>query len=308
MLLVKDPRAKYELANHEIGKGTYGSVCIAKDKKSNASLAIKTIAKDAIPDVTKFQAEIDLMKALDHPNIVQLYETFEDKCKIYLVMELCEGGDMYDMIVERGCCAESDVACIMRQLLHGVCYLHRNGVVHRDLKPENLLFVSKCEISQTRIKIIDFGISCFWEKGDELLSTKCGTSFYLAPEVLTGKYGNEVDVWSCAIIMYILFCGCPPFNGEDDHSVLRAVKRARVTFEEAEWARASKSAKDMILKMLVANPSKRLTADQALNHPFIHSTNKGSNNMELSNVVAKNLKDLKQVALDRLCSLVVLFC
>lgn len=306
---VQEPQAKYDFAKDTLGEGGYGAVYLATDKKSKAVRAIKSIAKDAIPNANKFQAEIDLMQSLDHPNIIKLYESFEDKQKVYLAMELCEGGDMYDMITEHGCFIESDVACIMRQVLHAVWYMHKNGVVHRDLKPENVLFDSKGEISQTQIKIIDFGISCCWVKGDTLMSTKCGSPFYLAPEVLAGRYGNEVDVWSCGIIMYILFCGCPPFNGADDSSVLRAVKRAKVTYGEAEWARVSKSAKDMILKLLVADPSRRFTAEQALNHRFLQATHNGSNDIQLpDNCLVRNLQDLKQVAFDRLCSLVFLCC
>merc|ERR1719298_319479 len=138
-------------------------------------------------------------------------------------MEVCEGGEMFDLNMEQGSFSESDVAILMGQILRAVFYMHNNGVVHRDLKPENFLLDTKGPISKTMVKIIDFGLSCRWVQGDRMMTQKIGTPTYVAPEVLKGSYGNEVDVWSCAVIMYIILCGSAPFTGKTDAAALQNV-------------------------------------------------------------------------------------
>ena len=145
------------------------------------------------------------MKFVDHPNIIKLFETFEDTRFIYLVMELCQGGELFDRIIAEGHFTEAQGAQIMKQILRCIFYLHSNGIMHRDLKPENFLFVEANDpIEKSTLKIIDFGLSCKFKEGD-FKKTKAGTPYYVAPQVLAGKYDQGCDVWSCGVIMYLFF-------------------------------------------------------------------------------------------------------
>jgi len=235
------------------------------------------------------------MKAMDHPNIIKLYETFEDQRNFYFAMELCEGGDLFDFIIDHRSFSRGDVAIVMRQMLRAVFYMHNKGVVHRDLKPENFLLDSKGPISKTTLKIIDFGLSCCWAQGDKMMTDKVGSTSYVAPEVLAGSYGNEVDVWSCAVIMYILCCGRPPFDGKNNADIAKNVVRAVVTFKGREWSNVPSSAKDMINQMLVRDPRKRITAEQALSHPFLQTTSPRGNDVKLPETMIQNLKAFRKV-------------
>jgi len=291
----KHPRAKYDLEKINLGEGAYGTVCRGIDRKSKAVRAIKTVPKAKVPVANQFKTEIDVMKAVDHPNIIKLYETFEDQRNFYLAMELCEGGELFDAIIEHGTFSQGDVAIIMRQVLRAVFYMHNNGVVHRDLKPENFLLDSKGPISKTMVKVVDFGLSCRWVQGDRMMTQKIGTPTYVAPEVLKGSYGNEVDVWSCAVIMYIILCGSAPFRGKNDGDILTNVLRGVVTFKEREWKNVSSSAKDMIKRMLVRDPRERMTAEHALSHTFFHANSPQGHDVTLPKTMIQNLKAFREV-------------
>merc|ERR1719238_1047777 len=187
----------------KMGEGSYGTVSKGTNKATKQLRAVKSIAKAKVKDPDRFKQEIAIMKMMDHPNIIKLYETFEDHRNIYLVMELCAGGELFDRIIECGHFTEVQVAILMQQIIRAIYYMHENKVCHRDLKPENFLFMTKDPIDKNLLKIIDFGLSCKFETG-LVLSTKAGTPYYVAPEVLSGKYDHLSDMWSVGVIMYVI--------------------------------------------------------------------------------------------------------
>eukprot|EP00931_Biecheleriopsis_adriatica_P085110 TRINITY_DN5933_c0_g1_i3.p1 TRINITY_DN5933_c0_g1~~TRINITY_DN5933_c0_g1_i3.p1 ORF type:complete len:578 (-),score=167.09 TRINITY_DN5933_c0_g1_i3:168-1823(-) len=262
-------REVYKTENGKIGEGTYGSVSKGVHKTLNVERAIKTMSKANIKHVRRFQQEIQILKDMDHPNIIKLFETFEDNRSFSLVMELCTGGELFDRIMEAGHFTEKDAAAVVQQMLSAVFYMHKNGVCHRDLKPENFLFFDKGPINKNILKIIDFGLSTRFEEGGPDLHTKAGTPYYVAPEVLQGKYDQACDLWSCGVIMYTMLCGYPPFYGKTDQEVLSKVKKGIYSFDQKYWKNISQDAKTLIGHLLKYNPKDRYTAEQALKDPWI---------------------------------------
>ncbi|KAF4677960.1 hypothetical protein FOL47_008064 [Perkinsus chesapeaki] len=258
----------YDVEKKSLGTGTYGSVSKAKNKATGVLRAVKTMSKSQVKNVPRFRQEIAIMKMLDHPNIIRLYETFEDAKNIYLVMELCTGGELFDRIIDKGYFTENDAAVIMKQMFAAVYYCHKHHIMHRDLKPENFLFLDKTPDSP--LKVIDFGLASLFEPG-EFMKTKAGTPYYVAPQVLQGYYNEKCDSWSCGVIMYILLCGYPPFYGDNDNEILTRVRRGKYTFPDADWKDISDDAKDLIRKLLTYDEGNRWTAEQALNHRWIQT-------------------------------------
>ncbi|EPR60647.1 calcium-dependent protein kinase CDPK2B [Toxoplasma gondii TgCatPRC2] len=256
----------YDVETKKLGQGTYGSVCRAVNKATKNVRAVKTIPKAKVKNIKRFKQEIAIMKCLDHPNIIKLYETFEDHKNIYLVLELCKGGELFDRIIEEGYFSEMYAGTLMRQAFAALYYIHQHGIAHRDLKPENFLFADKSK--EAPLKIIDFGLAA--RAGPTtVLATKAGTPYYVAPQVLQGKYTYKCDIWSAGVIMYILLCGYPPFHGDNDAEILAKVKSGKFSFNEQDWKNVSVEAKDLIRKLLTYDPAQRLTAEQALAHPWI---------------------------------------
>ncbi|XP_025885407.1 CDPK-related protein kinase isoform X2 [Solanum lycopersicum] len=227
----------------------------------------------AIEDVRR---EVKILRALTgHSNLVKFYDSYEDHTNVYIVMELCEGGELLDRILSRGGkYSEDDAKTVMIQILKVVAFCHLQGVVHRDLKPENFLFTSKEENAQ--LKAIDFGLSDF-VKPDERLNDIVGSAYYVAPEVLHRSYSTEADVWSIGVIAYILLCGSRPFWARTESGIFRSVLKADPSFEEQPWPTLSSEAKDFVKRLLNKDPRKRMTAAQALGHPWI----KNSHNIEV---------------------------
>ncbi|XP_031482442.1 CDPK-related kinase 7-like [Nymphaea colorata] len=267
--------SKYELGE-EVGRGHFGFTCTAKVKKGELKgqeVAVKVIPKAkmttaiAIEDVRR---EVKILSALTgHKNLVQFYEAFEDQENVYIVMELCKGGELLDRILSRGGkYSEDDAKAVMVQILSVASFCHLQGVVHRDLKPENFLFTLKDENSQ--LKAIDFGLSDF-VKPDERLNDIVGSAYYVAPEVLHRSYGTEADMWSIGVIAYILLCGSRPFWARTESGIFRAVLKADPSFDEAPWPSLSPEAKDFVKRLLNKDARKRMTAAQALCHPWIRS-------------------------------------
>ncbi|XP_024028968.1 CDPK-related protein kinase isoform X2 [Morus notabilis] len=223
----------------------------------------------AIEDVRR---EVKILRALTgHSNLVQFYEAFEDSDNVYIVMELCEGGELLDRILSRGGkYTEDDAKAVMAQILKVVAFCHLQGVVHRDLKPENFLYTTKDENSM--LKAIDFGLSDF-VKPDEKLNDIVGSAYYVAPEVLHRAYSTEADVWSVGVIAYILLCGSRPFWARTESGIFRAVLKAGPSFDEQPWPSLSLEAKDFVKRLLNKDPRKRMTAAQALSHPWIRNYN-----------------------------------
>lgn len=230
------------------------------------------------------------MKQLDHPNIIKLYETFQDHRNIYLVMELCDGGELFDRIVEVGNFTEVQAAILMEQIFMAIFYMHQQSMTHRDIKPENFIFGSKEPIETATLKLLDFGLSCTFQPGQSL-TTKAGTPYYVAPQVLQGNYNELADVWSCGVVMYVLLCGYPPFHGDTDSIVLKRVKAGNVEFPPEDWERISPDAKDLIKKCLKMKVSDRYTAEQAVNHVWV--TERAPTSTGLNITVVDKLKDFK---------------
>ncbi|KAL2326009.1 hypothetical protein Fmac_025067 [Flemingia macrophylla] len=265
--------AHYEI-KEEVGRGHFGYTCSGIAKKGafkGIHVAIKVIPKPkmttavAIEDVRR---EVKILRALTgHKNLVQFYEAYEDDDNVYIVMELCKGGELLDRILSRGGkYSEEDARVVMIQILSVVAFCHLQGVVHRDLKPENFLFTSKDESST--LKAIDFGLSDY-VKPDERLYDIVGSAYYVAPEVLHRSYGTEADMWSIGVIAYILLCGSRPFWARTESGIFRAVLKANPSFDEAPWPSLSADAKDFVKRLLNKDYRKRLTAAQALSHPWL---------------------------------------
>jgi len=259
-----------------LGEGSYGQVTLATHKASKQLRALKAIDRSNIADATRFEEEIKIQQSLSHPNIVRLFEVFNDFKKVYLVMELCTGGELFDRIVEaamkhRGTALqETDAARYMRQIMRAIHYLHGQCFVHRDIKPENFLLEHKGDDAE--IKVIDFGLARRYKPGSgEFMRTKVGTPFYVAPQVLQGKYTEKCDIWSTGVILYVLLCGYPPFTGERDLDILRAVKRGKWSFRSPDWDKSSHLVKDLITQMMTFEADKRPDAGDVLRHEWFES-------------------------------------
>mmetsp|Transcript_17101 Transcript_17101/g.42421 ORF Transcript_17101/g.42421 Transcript_17101/m.42421 type:complete len:532 (-) Transcript_17101:353-1948(-) len=286
----------YTFEKQQLGEGTYGSVTRGVHKITKQERAIKIIAKSEEqmqPErLEKFKREIDLMKECDHPNIVKLYETFEDARNFYLVMELCRGGELFDRIINAGHFLERECAYLMRQIFSIVLYLHESvGVMHRDIKPENFLLKEEntSDITQSNVKAIDFGLSVRFAKG-EYKRTKAGTPYYVSPQVLVGRYTEACDVWSCGVLMYIMLCGYPPFHGDTDADTLKAVKKGSFTFLQQDWKNVTSDAMELITKCLKKDVHARFSARQALEHLWISEMAPKSLSISLSGNLVGPLK------------------
>lgn len=221
-----------------IGRGAYGEVRKCLSKETNALRAVKIINKKYLEQKAEEQllSEISILKQMDHPNILKLYEFFQDPKRYFLVTELCNGGELFERIAQEQYFSEIDAANIIKQVLSAINYCHSRNIVHRDLKPENLLLDRSGD--QTRVTIIDFGTAGSYVTGEKM-NQKYGTPYYIAPEVLKKSYDQKCDLWSCGVILYILLCGYPPFNGQTDKKIIEAVLLGEFTLDEPEWANVS---------------------------------------------------------------------
>lgn len=280
-----------------IGAGTYGSVCKAMSRDGTQTFfAIKSMQKK--PGTTSFarmKTELDIMAKLDHPNIIRLYEVFEDSQSVYIVMELCSGGELFDTIIKVGSFSEKQAAQIFQQMMSSLFYCHCQNVIHRDLKPENFIFQRPGHLDE--LKLIDFGLATFYEKGD-MFKTKAGTPYYVAPQVLQGHYDEGCDVWSAGVILYIFMCGYPPFFGDKDSEILKKVSKGIFDFPSREWAKVSHHAKDLVTQCLTMEPRKRISAEKCLSHPWIIRTNDTSAAVspDLASHVLNNLSNFNKAS------------
>jgi len=282
----------YDVDKKKLGQGSYGSVSQCISKSSGAVRALKTIPKAAMKNVERFHSEINIMKIMDHPNIIKLHETFEDQRNIYLVMEICNGGELFDRIIDSGHFTEVQAATVMQNIFRAVYYMHENHICHRDLKPENFLFTTKAPIEKTILKIIDFGLAHVFGP-DIVMTTKAGTPYYVAPQVLAGKYDESVDIWSCGVIAYVLLCGYPPFHGDTDADVLAKVRLGNFSFNDSDWKDVSEDAKNLIRALLKMQPKDRFTAKEALHHTWVENKGPKAKDVPLSTGMFDNLKSFR---------------
>ncbi|XP_058777776.1 calcium-dependent protein kinase 28-like isoform X1 [Vicia villosa] len=293
-----------------LGHGQFGYTYVGIDKSSGDRVAVKRLEKAkmilpiAVEDVKR---EVKILKELTgHENVVQFFNAFEDDSYVYIVMELCEGGELLDRILGKkdSRYTEKDAAVVVRQMLKVAAQCHLHGLVHRDMKPENFLFKSNREDSA--LKATDFGLSDFIKPGKRFPDI-VGSAYYVAPEVLKRKSGPESDVWSIGVITYILLCGRRPFWDKTEDGIFKEVLRNKPDFRRKPWPTISTAAKDFVKKLLVKDPRARLTAAQALSHPWVREGGEASE-IPIDISVLNNMRQfvkysrLKQFALRALAS------
>ena len=264
----------------QLGKGGYGKVYEVKNKKSGEIRACKHLSKLNTKNLEKFEREINILINTDHPNIVKIYEIYESQRSLYIVMEECKGGEIFDRIIDhiqaKNMYSEKDAAEMFLQVMSAVEYCHNNGICHRDLKPENLLYLNPGPEKNNPIRVIDFGLSQVISPSKKL-KTKVGTAYYVSPEILNGDYTEKCDVWSAGVILYIFLSGDPPFNGPSDSEIYAKISKMKFTFPEKKWRTISNEAKDLITHM-IAPEDVRYTAKQVLQHSWF----KNASNVPLS--------------------------
>nr|KJB58044.1 hypothetical protein B456_009G191500 [Gossypium raimondii] len=287
-----DITSLYDLRK-ELGRGQFGITYLCIEKATKREYACKSISRRKLTtdkDVDDVRREISILQHLTgQPNIVEFKGAYEDAWNLHLVMELCSGGELFDRITAKRSYSERQASSICRQIMNVVHACHFMGVMHRDLKPENFLMVSKDEDSQ--IKATDFGLSVFIEEG-RMYKDLVGSPYYVAPEVLQRKYGKEIDVWSAGVILYILLSGVPPFWGETEKEIFKAVSEGNLDLKSQPWPTISEGAKDLIRKMLARDPKKRITAAQALEHPWMKEGGEASDK-PIDSAVLSRLKQFR---------------
>ncbi|XP_023716513.1 calcium/calmodulin-dependent protein kinase type II alpha chain isoform X8 [Cryptotermes secundus] len=259
----------YEL-KEELGKGAFSVVrrCVQKSTGSEFAAKIINTKKLSARDFQKLEREARICRKLQHPNIVRLHDSIQEENFHYLVFDLVTGGELFEDIVAREFYSEADASHCIQQILESVNHCHQNGVVHRDLKPENLLLASKQK--GAAVKLADFGLAIEVQGEQQAWFGFAGTPGYLSPEVLKKEpYGKPVDIWACGVILYILLVGYPPFWDEDQHRLYAQIKAGAYDYPSPEWDTVTPEAKNLINQMLTVNPSKRITASEALKHPWI---------------------------------------
>ncbi|XP_065261135.1 calcium/calmodulin-dependent protein kinase type II subunit delta isoform X24 [Emys orbicularis] len=254
----------------ELGKGAFSVVrrCVKIPTGQEFAAKIINTKKLSARDHQKLEREARICRLLKHPNIVRLHDSISEEGFHYLVFDLVTGGELFEDIVAREYYSEADASHCIQQILEAVLHCHQMGVVHRDLKPENLLLASKSK--GAAVKLADFGLAIEVQGEQQAWFGFAGTPGYLSPEVLRkDPYGKPVDMWACGVILYILLVGYPPFWDEDQHRLYQQIKAGAYDFPSPEWDTVTPEAKDLINKMLTINPAKRITASEALKHPWI---------------------------------------
>lgn len=277
-----DLKSKYEMGEI-IGRGNFAEVKKARNKETGEEVAVKIVSIKDQEDYEAIKTEIEILGKLTHPNIIKLIEIFEKTGKlnktvkkVYIVMELVTGGELFDKIVHKKTFHESEARVVIKTVFETLDFCHKQGVVHRDLKPENILLSDNSD--NAVIKIADFGLSKIYDpesQHDTSLQTMCGTPGYVAPEVLKKKgYGVGVDMWSTGVILYILLCGFPPFYEENRDKLFRKIMKADYNFPSPHWDSISTDAKHMVASMLDVNPASRPSITEALKHKWMQTDKK----------------------------------
>ncbi|KAG8574559.1 hypothetical protein GDO81_009228 [Engystomops pustulosus] len=254
----------------EIGKGAFSVVrrCVKLCTGHEYAAKIINTKKLSARDHQKLEREARICRLLKHPNIVRLHDSISEEGFHYLIFDLVTGGELFEDIVAREYYSEADASHCIQQILEAVLHCHQMGVVHRDLKPENLLLASKCK--GAAVKLADFGLAIEVQGDQQAWFGFAGTPGYLSPEVLRKEaYGKPVDIWACGVILYILLVGYPPFWDEDQHKLYQQIKAGAYDFPSPEWDTVTPEAKNLINQMLTINPAKRITAHEALKHPWV---------------------------------------
>jgi serine/threonine protein kinase len=279
-MLFDKPRSileHYIIEDNSIGKGAFGAVRTAKHRITGEIVAVKSIPKTDLPSKAVHDAikEAKLMKSMEHPNIVRCIDFFNDRDQLHIVMEYLRGGNLVQKIIQRDSFDENQARDIIKAILSAINYCHERGIVHRDIKPDNLLLSSESHC-ETDVKLADFGLAVE-TKGDTCMIA-CGTPHYIAPEIVIGvRYGRAVDIWALGVTTYVLLCGKFPFNTDkgNETSLFKKIRNGTFTFSCSCWMNVSDDAKDLIRLMMTRSPTKRITAAQALAHPWMTKPSEG---------------------------------
>ncbi|XP_051958640.1 serine/threonine-protein kinase H1 homolog [Xyrauchen texanus] len=306
-----DPRitARYDI-KALIGRGSFSRVVRAEHRRTRKPFAIKLLEVRGREGHEACQAELGILRRVNHANIIRLAEVFETPHRVYLVLELATGGELLERVVARGTFRECDATRALVMVASGLCYLHTLGVIHRDLKPENLLYYHPGQDS--RLIITDFGLACWDNKSsdrkecktsetkDWALRTLCGTPEYLAPEMLARRpISSAVDMWALGVITYILLSGSLPFDHNSRPRLFRAILRGNYSFHGNPWNSVSTLAKSFIERLLTLDPNDRMTAEDALKHPWLVSMAASSSNKNLHRSISRNLQQRASQASSR---------
>jgi calcium-dependent protein kinase len=284
-------KTKGKLSNNytiikKLGSGAFADVQLCLFKPLNQQRAVKMIHKAGLHqqqmDQDYMLKEISILTSLDHPNILKCYEIFEDNWKFYVAMDYCAGGELFDKIIQMKKFNELQAAEIIFQVLSAIAYCHSKGVTHRDLKPENILLEDK--EGGLSLKVADFGSSSFIDSKRKL-SGCFGSAYYVAPEVLQGQYNEKCDIWSVGVIMYILLTGKPPYKGSDERVIMDQVKNTPLQVEGGQFNFLSRDSINLLQSLLIVDPSSRISARDALNHPWIQSFRQRKECPDLSNAL-----------------------
>jgi len=298
----RDDIEKHYILGHQLGQaGQFGHALLATHRQTGEKRAVKVISKSKFSRASdrklhfaELRNEIDVMRRMDHPNIIKLYDVYETANELYIVMEAMMGGELFDRIKEQpdGNYSEADAASVLRQIAEGLKYMHEHKIAHCDLKPDNFLF--KDNSKDAALKIIDFGMSK-WVKRRKYFKSLRGTPYYIAPEVIQGRYTEHCDMWSVGVVMFVMLFGYPPFHAESDSDIFRLIlagfdpvtkKGYKAHFPQD--IPASDQAKDLMSKLLTSDTAARLTAAEMLEHPWLTG---GASKTPLYKSVLNNLKD-----------------
>ena len=280
-----------------LGTGTFGEVRICVHRSSGVKRAVKIIRKDLLTSAhqrASLDNEINILKLLDHPNIIRLNEFFEEVKRLYIVMEYCKGGELFGEIVKRGSLTETQAASIMKQIFLTLEYLHGQGIVHRDIKPENILMEERHDIMH--IKLIDFGTAVINQTALKMKGN-AGTLYYMSPEILLGDYTMLCDIWSAGVIMYIILSGFPPFEGRDNREIVENIHAGKYDMHGEPWPKISEAAKSLVRKLLCAETS-RLSSKQALEDAWITDNSTTTHSGIMGQVLA-NLRNFRAASMLR---------
>ncbi|KAK5649551.1 hypothetical protein RI129_000580 [Pyrocoelia pectoralis] len=263
----EDPKEHYELVN-EIGRGKFGTVFKCKEKRTGLNLAAKFIGVSKKEDRRNVEREVDIMRCLQHPRLLQIYDAFENGKMMSVILELIEGGELFERVIDEDfVLTEKSCTAFMRQICEGVAFIHKQRILHLDMKPENILCLTK---TGNRIKIIDFGLARKYDPNKKL-QVLFGTPEFVAPEVVNfDDIGYGTDMWSVGVICYVLLSGLSPFMGHTDVETMANVTIGKYDFDDEAFRNISENAKDFIAKLLLKDMNSRMTALQCLEHTWLH--------------------------------------
>lgn len=278
-----------------LGKGAFGTVRLVKDKRTNELLACKSISKARLitqEDTDDVRREVEILNLLTpHQTIANLRAVYEDRATVHLVMEYCQGGELFERIIEKKNFSEADAARFFRQMVEMVHHCHHLGVMHRDIKPENFLLTDKTD--RADLKACDFGLSDYYKPGQRF-SSIIGSAYYVAPEVLRRSYDASCDIWSLGVILYILLSGMPPFWGDTEKDIFSQILAGNLDLQTPPWPEISEEAKDLVCRILTHDVAARLTAEQMLQHPWLREHGVASDR-PLDSVVISRLRNFSNM-------------